>query len=661
MNTRIDTRFTKRLISVIALLITVLVMMSIGQGQHQASAQTTGPCDIYASGGTSCVAAHSTVRALYGSYNGRLYQVTRSNDGQTTDINTLSAGGFANAAAQDSFCAGTYCFITIIYDQSGRGNHLTPAPPGGVGWQDAPANAAALPLTVGGHNVYGVHISPGVGYRNNSTSGIAIGDQPEGMYAVFSGTYYNGQCCFDYGNAETNNLDNGNGTMEALYFGNNTYWGHGSGSGPWVMADLENGLFAGGTLVYNGNLSISSTYVTAILKGEPNHFAIRAGNSQSGSLTTMYDGARPTISGYNPMKKEGAIILGIGGDNSNSAAGNFYEGAMTYGYPSNATENSVQANIVAAGYTGNGGGSYVAPSCGGTDSGGTYTTIVNRNSGKVLDIQATPYANNCDGANVGQYTSNGGAWQQWRLASSVSGYYTIISQNSGKCLDVQQPNTDNGANVGIWTCNGSAWQDWQLVDQGSGYYEIVSRNSGKCLDVWGWSTSNGANIAQYTCTGGTNQQFQLPGFSGGGGGTFPVAGTQYRLINQNSGKVVDVSNCSTANGGNIQQWSDLGNNCQKFTFVATGNYYEIVNVNSGKCLDDWAWSTSDGGNIAQYTCTGGNNQLWNVQDSGSGYYTLVNVHSGKVLDVDSCGTADGTNIQQWSSLNNSCQHFQITP
>ncbi len=48
------------------------------------------------------------------------------------------------------------------------------------------------------------------------------------------------------------------------------------------------------------------------------------------------------------MSKEGAIILGIGGDNSVSAQGTFYEGVMTSGYPSDATENSVQANIVAA-------------------------------------------------------------------------------------------------------------------------------------------------------------------------------------------------------------------------------------------------------------------------------------------------------------------------
>jgi hypothetical protein len=64
----------------------------------------------------------------------------------------------------------------------------------------------------------------------------------------------------------------------------------------------------------------------------------------------MYDGARPTSAGYNPMKKQGAIILGIGGDNSNSAVGTFFEGCMTSGNPPDATDEAVQANIVAAGY-----------------------------------------------------------------------------------------------------------------------------------------------------------------------------------------------------------------------------------------------------------------------------------------------------------------------
>ena len=321
-----------------------------------AQAATSQPCDIYAAGGTPCVAAHSTTRALYGTYTGSLYQVKRASDGATLNIAPLSAGGVANAAAQDTFCAGTTCLITIIYDQSGRGNHLTQAPPGGFSGPDTNgydnlSSATAAPVTVGGHKAYGVFVSPGTGYRRNSTSGIATGDAAEGMYAVFDGTHYNNGCCFDYGNAETSSTDTGNGHMEAIYFGNNTVWGSGAGSGPWVMADLENGLFSGSTSgVHTADPTVTNRFLTSIVKGQANHWAIRGGNAQSGSLSTYFDGTRPTTSGYNPMHKEGAIILGIGGDNSVGAQGTFYEGVMTSGYPTAATENSVQANITAAGY-----------------------------------------------------------------------------------------------------------------------------------------------------------------------------------------------------------------------------------------------------------------------------------------------------------------------
>ena len=192
------------------------------------------------------MAAHSTTRALYAAYDGPLYQVKRASDSTTTNVSPLSAGGYANAATQDSFCANTYCTITEIYDQSGNGNNLTDAPGGGAaGGPDILANAAAAPTMAGGHKVYGVFISPGMGYRDDSTTDIATGNAAEGEYAVLDGTHYNNGCCFDYGNAETNNDDDGAGTMEAIYFGTETTWGTGSGSGPWIMADMENGLFSG--------------------------------------------------------------------------------------------------------------------------------------------------------------------------------------------------------------------------------------------------------------------------------------------------------------------------------------------------------------------------------------------------------------------------------
>ena len=350
-------RFSRLRTAALAALSALVTVLALAVGVPQAQAAGSLPCDIYAAAGTPCVAAHSLVRALYSSYNGSLYQVQRASDGATANIGLLAAGGYANAAAQDSFCAGTSCVITIIYDQTSRGNHLTQAPGGGAaGGPDALANASALPISAGGHKVYGVFVSPGVGYRNDRTSGIATGSGAQGVYMVAAGGHVNSGCCFDYGNAETNNSDNGNGHMGAVYFGTLCWFGfvvagQCVGSGPWVMADLENGLFAGGNGTNTNNTGRNSAFVTGMIKMNSTTYAIKDANANSGGLKTDYSGPLPTTSGYTPLHLEGAIILGIGGDNSKGSAGSFFEGVMTAGFPSDATENSVQANIVSVGYS----------------------------------------------------------------------------------------------------------------------------------------------------------------------------------------------------------------------------------------------------------------------------------------------------------------------
>jgi hypothetical protein len=350
MTVRPRLRHTRRALLALAAASTLAVAGLLAGGGTPSRAATQDACDIYAAASTPCVAAHSTTRALYAAYNGPLYQLKRASDGTTTNVSPLQAGGYANSATQDSFCANTYCTITEIYDQSGNGNNLTDAPAGGAaGGPDILANAAAAPTMAGGHKVYGVFISPGMGYRDDSTKNIATGNASEGEYAIFDGTHTNNGCCFDYGNAETNNDDDGAGTMEAIYFGTETTWGRGSGSGPWIMADMENGLFSGASTGLNSaDPTTSFRFTTAMIEGGNNQWEILGGNADSGSLSTDFNGVRPA--GYNPMKKQGAIILGIGGDNSDSSAGTFYEGVMTSGEPSAATEASVQANIVSVGY-----------------------------------------------------------------------------------------------------------------------------------------------------------------------------------------------------------------------------------------------------------------------------------------------------------------------
>ena len=97
---------------------------------------------------------------------------------------------------------------------------------------------------------------------------------------------------------------------------------------------------------------IDFDFNTLLLKGRKCEMSLKGGNSQAGQLVTKYDGGRPTHADYNPMRKQGGLVLGTGGDNSDRALGIFYEGAVTTGYASVACDDAIQANIVAAGYKG---------------------------------------------------------------------------------------------------------------------------------------------------------------------------------------------------------------------------------------------------------------------------------------------------------------------
>jgi hypothetical protein len=477
----------------------ILLAMLVGAVSTAGTAQaaTSLPCDIYAAASTPCVAAHSTVRALFASYSGSLYQVKRASDSTTLNIGTLAAGGYANAAAQDTFCSGTTCTITEIYDQTSKHNNLTVEGAGGNGGADVGAIANALPVTVGGHSVYGVFVSAGVGYRDNSTSGVPTGSTAQGAYMVTSGTHVNARCCFDYGNAETSSDDTGNGHMDAINFGTECWFSPCSGSGPWVQADLENGLFAGGNGSDTANKGNSSAFVTALLKNNgTTTYAIKGGNAQSGSLTTWYNGALPNTGGYTPMSQEGAIVLGTGGDDSNGSDGSFFEGVMTSGYPTDAADNAVQANIVSVGYTSPTASFPVA---------GTAYRLTNTNSGKVLDAVNCGTAN---GTSIDQWASLGNTCQQWKFTSLGSNRYTITNVNSGTTLDSVNCGSSNGTSIDLWASLGNLCQEWNVTAVGS-HYTISNVGNGMVLDVTNCGTANGVVVRQWQQLDNGCQQWNI--------------------------------------------------------------------------------------------------------------------------------------------------------
>ena len=249
-----------------------------------ASAVDEGPCDVLAAAGNPCVAAHSTVRALYAKYAGPLYRVIRANN-ESANVSVLKPGGFADVWEHEKFCAGGDCVIANVFDQSPQGNHLYQRISDGVVHKMVNASKHKIGVS-GGVEVYGMWFDPGHGYHTDFTTGIAKGNAPESIYAVMSGTHVNDDCCFDYGNSENTTAqpvatgDYACGAMEAIYLGN-AHWMGNSGfgdTGPWLGADLEAGMYYGGgnaTKLNPDNKPLPMEFVSLHLKGRTDGFALK--------------------------------------------------------------------------------------------------------------------------------------------------------------------------------------------------------------------------------------------------------------------------------------------------------------------------------------------------------------------------------------------------
>ena len=209
-------------------------------------------------------------------------------------------------------------------------------------------------------------------------------------------------------------------------------------------------------------------------------------------------------------------------------------------------------------------------------------------------------------------------------ASSSSGNYELLYESSVNYYST----TDRGSswdNMTLFDSNGQAMKSLYVFNDISGAnsttssgdstslegtYYIKSKFSGLYLDVANGSSSNNANIQQYSYLGTDRQKFKLVQNSDG----------YYYIYTGASGytKVVDVAGKSTADGANILQYAYKGTTNQLFEVVevSSGVYAIKTRVTSGaSCLDVYGWSTASGGNIAQYNYWGGDCQLWYLEET----------------------------------------------
>ncbi|WP_421870375.1 family 43 glycosylhydrolase [Marinoscillum sp.] len=138
------------------------------------------------------------------------------------------------------------------------------------------------------------------------------------------------------------------------------------------------------------------------------------------------------------------------------------------------------------------------------------------------------------------------------------------------------------------------------------------------------------------------------------GGPVTSGGT-YRITPRHSGKAIDVVNCGSSNGTNVNQWSWLNNNCQKWIFTDVGGgYYRISPANApNMALDLDGCSGSNSANIQLWTWLNNDCQKWQLVDRGGGYYSIRSRASNKCMDISGVSTADGANVMQYTCYSSS--------
>jgi hypothetical protein len=291
---------------------------------------SAGPCDVLSQAGSPCVAAYSVTRRLTAAYGGKLFQLQRTSDSATQDIAPVN--GVADTASIATFCNGTTCNFSKIYDQSGNGNDLVP---------QATANQAPFSTYVfnNGHslpivttscnspctiNVAGYAFSQN--YAKRPGVGIPTGSNSISIYYVRLNAQSDA-CCGDFGDVEATVVDNGAGHMFELAY--TTL----NGTPAKVGIDREDGI-----AIFSGTVPSVFTLIGKHSAADSTT-TVKLGDATVGPLATLSGGSDPVT-----FYMEGGITLGTGGDGS-PAPTNFLEGAIIASVTSDNTDDSLQSNI----------------------------------------------------------------------------------------------------------------------------------------------------------------------------------------------------------------------------------------------------------------------------------------------------------------------------
>lgn len=219
-------------------------------------------------------------------------------------------------------------------------------------------------------------------------------------------------------------------------------------------------------------------------------------------------------------------------------------------------------------------------------------------SGRYLDVAG---AGTADGTNIRQYDVNGTAAQSWTVMDNTDESVSFESSVGKGCMmDVMNGWAAAGTNVRIWQSNGTSAQKFRAEIVGTVPYKTGNYTVGSAvgtnlmLDVLKAGTENGTNVVINGKTGTETQTFRL---------MYGPEGS-YRFITF-CGKAVDVAGGRKAICTNIQEYAVNYSKAQNWFIEETKNGTEqIVSEVSGLCMNVDNAGTADGTNVQCYTDDG---------------------------------------------------------
>lgn len=302
-------------------------------------------------------------------------------------------------------------------------------------------------------------------------------------------------------------------------------------------------------------------------------------------------------------------------------------------------------------------------------SNGTYEIVTSKDNNKVLDIVN---GSKSKGANVQLYQWNGTVAQQYEIVKNQKGYYTIKNCGSNFYLGISTNwNTMGNYNRLVQGIDSSSKAAQFVFTKNSKGQWIISSvwDSKYVIDLSNGSTNNGAAIQIYTNNNSQAQAWKLMKVKNVREEMDELASknkntlsdcTYFISSSKNASYVLDVSNGSKNNFGNIWLFKNNGTVAQAWTVKHDSKgYVTFINVGSNKAIDVYDGKAIDYQNISQYTSNNSYAQKWIVTKDSMGYKIMSAIDKNYVLDLYNGSVNNGTNIQVYQSNGTVAQRWKF--